>query len=382
MTNKSEKKKNIAIDAHMLGDCSGGNESYYRNLINHFIVDGQINLIILVQPEYDIRKITVDCEIVRFKSHNALVRNFIEIPRMVHDYKIDVLHMQYFIPFSVSCKVIVTIHDISFEHFKNIFTKKDYITQKILIPYAAKHSDMIFTVSEFSKKDIVERYHVPEKKVVVTYNGAADVYVELSSNLDDSRVQLQQKKCMEVHEKYGLVSPYILSVGNLQPRKNLRRLISAYAMFVEGTQADIQLVIVGKKAWMYEELFGEIENSVLKDRITLTDYVEEDDLVWLYHEALFFVYPSYFEGFGIPVLEAMCCKTPVATSNCTSLPEVAGDAGILFDPYDVTDIYDKIKRLYQSLELREELVQKGIKRAKMFTWDDTAEKVMRIYSSL
>lgn len=382
MTNKSEKKKNIAIDAHMLGDCSGGNESYYRNLINHFIVDGQINLIILVQPEYDIRKITVDCEIVRFKSHNALVRNFIEIPRMVHDYKIDVLHMQYFIPFSVSCKVIVTIHDISFEHFKNIFTKKDYITQKILIPYAAKHSDMIFTVSEFSKKDIVERYHVPEKKVVVTYNGAADVYVELSSNLDDSRVQLQQKKCMEVHEKYGLVSPYILSVGNLQPRKNLRRLISAYAMFVEGTQADIQLVIVGKKAWMYEELFGEIENSVLKDRITLTDYVEEDDLVWLYHEALFFVYPSYFEGFGIPVLEAMCCKTPVATSNCTSLPEVAGDAGILFDPYDVTDIYDKIKRLYQSPELREELVQKGIKRAKMFTWDDTAEKVMRIYSSL
>ena len=370
-------KRIVGIDAHVLGDHSGGNESYYRNLINHMKADEQIRLVVFVQPDYDIGQIGGECDIVRFKSHNPLVRNFIEIPRMVYDYKIDILHMQYFIPFYVPCKVIVTIHDISFEHFKGIFTRKDYITQKLLIPYAAKHSDMIFTVSEFSKRDIIKHYHVSEEKVVVTYNGAADVYTSLTSSGLDSDVH--QKKVLE---DYGISTSYILSVGNLQPRKNLQRLLQAYAKFCEYIGSSIQLVIVGKKAWMYDELFAEIENSKLVRQIILTDYVEEENLAVLYSNALFFVYPSYFEGFGIPVLEAMCCGVPVATSNCTSLPEVVDDAGLLFDPYSVDDICEKMMELYQNKELCAQLVQRGIERAAKFSWVQTAQSVMDSYKKL
>ena len=367
--NSNEK---IAIDAHALGDHSGGNESYYYNLINHLSGDG-VKLIILLQEDYDVKKIQIDCEIVQFKSKNAFVRNFIEIPRIVAKHKIDVLHMQYFIPLWVPCKVIVTIHDISFEHFNNIFTKKDYFLQKTLIPYAARRSDMIFTVSEYSKRDIIEHYHVPEQKITVTYNGVADTYFKMQGKKTEHSL---------VTSKYGIHVPYILSVGNLQPRKNLKRLIQAYAQLCDQIQTDVCLVIVGKKAWMYDDLFAEIETSFIKDRIFLTDYVEEADLAVLYQNALFFVYPSYFEGFGIPVLEAMCSRTAVATSNCSSLPEVVGDAGVLFDPYDIDDICDKMITLYQSQELREKLVLKGLERAKMFTWEKTADLVMHVYREI
>lgn len=365
-------RKTVGIDAHVLGDHSGGNESYYFNLINHFTVDENVRLVLFIQPDYDIKKINIECDVVRFKSKNPLVRNFIEIPQLVNTYKIDVLHMQYFIPFHVSCKVIVTIHDISFEHFSDIFTKKDYFTQKILIPYAAKHSDLIFTVSEYSKQDIVAHYRVPEEKVIVTYNGVADSYYKKNNC----------EKDMDVLQKHNIKEPYILTVGNLQPRKNLKRLLNAFDKLLTETGARLQLVIVGKRAWLFDDLFSEINHSCLKGQIVLTDYLEETELAGLYRKAMFFVYPSYFEGFGIPILEAMNCGTAVATSNCTSLPEVAGDAGIFFDPYDVDDIYMHMKSLYESDELRLQLVNTGYERAKKFNWTQTAQLVMNVYRQL
>lgn len=369
---KKNSIKRIAIDAHVLGDHSGGNESYFYNLINHLSGDG-VKLIVLLRNDYDISKIRIDCEIVQFKSKNPFVRNFIEIPWIVIKYKIDVLHMQYFIPLYLPCKVIVTIHDISFEHFKNIFTKKDYFLQKTLIPYAAKHSDMIFTVSEYSKRDILKHYHISEQKITVTYNGVADSFIH---------TQGREKEKTNIMSKYGIYNPYVLSVGNLQPRKNLKRLVRAYSQLCERIQTDVCLVIVGKKAWMVDDLFAEIDTSFIKERIILTDYVDETDLTLLYQNALFFIYPSYFEGFGIPVLEALYSGTAVATSNCSSLPEVVGDAGVLFNPYNIDDICGKMITLLESQELRENLVSKGLERAKMFTWEKTADLVMNVYRKI
>lgn len=354
----------IGIDGHVLGDRSGGNETYYRNLIEHFSGDQCKNIILFVSKNCDVSKLNFSGKIVRFKSSNAFVRNYIELPWLSLKYKLKVLHLQYFVPFIRFCPVVTTIHDISFEHFDNIFTKKDYFLQKHLIPYAAKKSKTIFTVSEYSKKDIIEHYRVPEENVVVTYNGISSYFKKLDNTEDDK---------MDLLEKYDVPEKYILCVGNLQPRKNIKRLLQAYIKFKKETNADIPLVIVGKKAWMFEGIFEDVVNNGLEKQVILTDYVSDKDLVKIYNQATIFVYPSIFEGFGLPVAEAMACGVPVVTSNVTSIPEVAGDACLLFDPYDVDSISESIVKMYFDEELRKNCIEKGFNQVKNFNWDNTSQ---------
>lgn len=366
----------VAIDAHMLGDGSGGNESHYLNLINHLPAEefaGQIELVLFVKPEYNISNIKIPCEIITFQSKSAMCRNFIEIPQLVRTHHIDVLHMQYFIPFRPQlprdCKVIVTIHDISFEHYKDIFTRKDYMLQKLLIPYAARKSDMIFTVSEFSKNDILEKYRIAQDKIKVIYNGASDLFYPQSFTKEERNAFLSQ---------YGISKPYILCVGNLQPRKNIARLLQAYKML---NREDIQLVLVGAKAWMFQEIFEKIDKLYLQDQVICPGYVSTEELAKIYNMAEMFVYPSYFEGFGIPVLEAMKCEIPVATSNITSLPEVGGDAVIYFNPFDTEDICAKMTQLLDDKNLCQQLRNKEKTQAQNFEWNALSLMAMTYYTS-
>lgn len=360
----------IGIDGHVLGDKSGGNETYYRNLINSLSDEMQKQTILFVSPELDLSQYNYHGKVVRFQSKNAFVRNFIEMPKLAKKYKLDCLHMQYFIPFNRPCPIAVTIHDISFEHFEDIFTKKEMFIQRRLIPYAAKKSDVIFTVSEYSKKDICKHYHIPEDKVVVTYNGKNDSFKAL---------QLSDEEKQAVYEKYELPSDYILYVGNIQPRKNLKRLLQAYVQYANGRNDAKPLVIVGKKAWMFESIFEEIKASHLEDHVYFTGYVAEEDLVKLYNLANYFVYPSIFEGFGLPVLEAMACNTPVITSNNTSIPEVAGEACILVDPLDVDAISNALSEFTDNEELKRACAKKGLRQAEKFSWKKTAEQTEAVY---
>lgn len=279
------------------------------------------------------------------------------------------LHTQYFIPFIRSCKVVCTIHDICFEHYKSIFTKKEYFTQKLLIPYAAKHSEFIFTVSEHAKSDIVTNYRIEPEKVIVTYNAVNDSFRVLDNE------ELQEE---DLRNKFSIGSePYILSVGNLQPRKNLPRLIEAFNMWKSKYNNNAKLVLVGKKAWLYNEILkaaGAVSNDIV-----LTDYVTDEDLVRLYNAAECFVYPSFYEGFGIPPLESMACGTPVAVSNATALPEVVGDAAILFNPFDVENITEAINKLMTDEALKNMLREKGLVRRNNFSWNESSKLIYDIY---
>lgn len=358
----------IGIDAHMLGDHSGGNESYYTNILNNMKRQETDEIIIFVKKGIDASAYASKFKIVEFREKNAFKRNFFELPRLCREYQLDLLHTQYFIPFIRPCPVVCTIHDICFEHYNNIFTKKEYYTQKILIPYAARHSKYIFTVSNHAKSDIIEHYHVPKERVVVTYNAVNSNFRELENDELDSA---------GLRNKYGIAKDYILSVGNLQPRKNLVRLIKAFRILKAKQPCEEQLVIVGKKAWMYNDIIKE----ALKDNadVIFTDYVDEQDLVRLYNDAKCFVYPSFFEGFGIPPLEAMACGTVVAAANTTSLPEVVGDAGLYFDPFNENAIAESIELLLKDEKLRHELKEKSKEQVNKFSWSKSADIISQYY---
>lgn len=366
-----DKKMIIGIDGHMLGDRSGGNESYYTNILSEMTVNPSDKVYLFVNEGIDTLEFDGKFTIIRFNSSSSFKRNFVELNKLCKKYNIEVLHTQYFIPFIRSCKVVCTIHDICFEHYKNIFTKKEYIRQKLLIPYAAKKSEFIFTVSNHAKNDIVEHYHVNPEKVIVTYNAVNErfrVLDEKTLNIEGLRKQYNIGK-----------SPYVLTVGNLQPRKNLPRLIEAFNNWKRDNFNDVKLVIVGKKAWMYTDILNVASSE--SGNIILTDYVSDEDLVRLYNGAEAFVYPSFFEGFGIPPLEAMACGTPVAVAKATSLPEVVGNAGLYFDPFNVAEIMVSINKLMSDAELRKELVEKGFQRKSDFQWQRSAELIMKAYHS-
>ena len=290
----------IAIDGHMLGDRSGGNESHYTNILRAMKPDKEDTVYLFVKSGADVSEFEEKFRIVRFASESPFRRNFTELDRLCRQYKVQVLHTQYFIPFIRSCRTVCTIHDICFEHYKNIFTKTEYCRQKLLIPYAAKHSEYIFTVSEHAKADIVEHYHVDPARVIVTYNAVSEDFRVLSrEELDEA----------ELRERFAIGSaPFVLSVGNLQPRKNLPRLIEAFNQWKAESSSPARLVIVGKKAWMYSEILKSAGSA--SGNIVLTDYVSNEDLVRLYNAAESFVFPSYFEGFGIPPLEVLALGTP------------------------------------------------------------------------
>lgn len=358
----------VGIDAHMIGDHSGGNESFYTNIINNMNPPKNMEIILFVKKGADLSALTNKFKRIEFQESSALKRNFFELPKLCKEYELDLLHTQYFIPFNRPCPVVCTIHDICFEHYSNIFTKKEYYTQKLLIPYAAKKSKAVFTVSNHAKQDIASHYHIPESNLVVTYNAVNQNFRKLNEEeLNES----------ELRNKFDITgNRIILSVGNLQPRKNLPRLMRAFVKLKKDSHfSDVQLVVVGKKAWMFDDIMKESADNN-KD-IILTDYVSNEDLVRLYNLADGFVYPSFYEGFGIPPLEAMACGTPVAVANATSLPEVVGDAGMYFDPFSEEEITNSIvKLLDEDKAIRDE---KRIERVNCFNWQDSANAMFSKY---
>ncbi|SKB51912.1 Glycosyltransferase involved in cell wall bisynthesis [Lachnospiraceae bacterium] len=358
----------IGIDAHMLGDHSGGNESFYSGILRALIPDPGDEYVLFMKPGVDDSEYRDGFRIVRFRSKNAFVRNFVELPFLAVKYRLDVLHTQYYIPFIRPCPVVCTIHDICFEHFRDIFTKGEYIRNKILIPYAAKHSARIVTVSEFSKRDIADCYGVPSDKIEVIYNAVDSIFRRMTD---------EELTRINVRKKFGIGDePYIICVGNLQPRKNIPRLIEAYSMYIKmHPDSRLKLVIVGKKAWMYEDILRKVRAE--SGDIVLTGYVERVDLVALLNEAKGFVYPSIFEGFGIPPLEALACGTPVAVSDIEVMHEVLGDVARYFDPYDVEDLEKAIEGFVPlDGEGREGAFQNICER---YSWGESAERIKRVY---
>jgi glycosyltransferase involved in cell wall biosynthesis len=282
-----------------------------------------------------------------------------------------VLHVQYTAPPFCRVPVVVTIHDLAFERMPETFTRRGSFQLKLTVRRTAKKAARIATVSEYSRRDLLDIYKLPPEKVVVTYNGVESSFTPRPSVPNEAE---------EVRRRFGVSRDFLLAVGSLQPRKNMVRLIRAYARLrSEREDFKAQLVIVGRKLWLASEIFDEVKRQRWANDVILTGYVADEDLPPLYRAARAFVYPSLFEGFGLPPIEAMACGTPVVTSGVTSLPEVTGDAALLIDPTDERALANALIEIVNNERLRAELREKGVAQAKKFNWRDAAEKTLRLY---
>ena len=269
----------------------------------------------------------------------------------------------HYLPIFSPKKSVVSILDVSYIYFPQLFKKKDLIQLKKWTKYSARKSDKILTISESSKSDIIKEYGVSGNKIEVIYPG---INTSLPVN--------NKLKMEDLEKKFGIKNKYILFVGTLQPRKNIERLIEAYSKI----ETDASLVIVGRRGWQFEEILNAPEKYNVKDKVLFLENVSDEDLPAIYRNAEFFILPSLYEGFGIPVLEAMNYGTPVITSNISSLPEVGGDAALYVDPNDTTDIAEKMKKLLEDDNLKRQLIEKGKKQVEKFSWEKSARQTLEV----
>lgn len=259
---------------------------------------------------------------------------------------------------------VCVFHDLNFEHYPNDLPGAERYFYRSYFPRYAHKALRIATVSEFSKNDIVRCYGVARDKIDVVYNGANESFRPVSETVK-----------METRQRYTQGYPYFVFVGSLHPRKNLTRLFPAFDQFKASDDQGIKLVIVGAKKWWTESIATAYEQMQFKDDVIFTGRLPVDELHKVVASALAMTYVSYFEGFGIPILEAFYCEIPVITSNVTSMPEVAGDAALLVNPMSVDSIVSAMQRIARDNELRQELIRKGKERARLFSWNLSAERL-------
>jgi glycosyltransferase involved in cell wall biosynthesis len=272
-----------------------------------------------------------------------------------------------------NCKNIITFHDLAFSHYSHFYSLKRRLWHKVVNPRKlARKNDLIIAVSEATKDDLISTYNILENKIKVIYSG-------LDENL---KICYDQSKLEETRKKYNLPQDFILSLGSIEPRKNIVGLISAYEKLRNKNKINNKLVIAGEKAWCYKEIFKVWEKSKYKDDIIFPGFIEEEDKIYLYNLSKLFVYPSFYEGFGFPALEAMACGVPVVTSFVSSLPEVCSDAALLIDPYNIDDLALGVYNGIVDKKLRENLIKKGLERAGEFKWDNCAKEVKKLFSRL
>ena len=363
----------IAIDVHQIGLRQTGNETYIRNLVQEIAAISPSDLEFIcftTAAENELPSVRWPGPVKRIRPHASLVRIPISFPLELIRVKAHVAHFQYVAPPICPCPTVVMVHDISYELFPAFFHPIERKRMQILVPFSMRRAALVLTVSEFSKQSIVDTYHIPPERILVTYNGVSPIFRQLEGA---SSVPLERL------ERLLIRPPYILGVGNLQPRKNLDRLLAAYAGLRRRCSPPHRLVLVGQPAWQGHRVRQEVARLGLTDWVILPGYLSDDDLVALYNFADVFVYPSLYEGFGLPVIEAMACGTPVITSNVSSLPEVAGDAAVFIDPRSEMEICAALEQLINDPDLRNRLRTAGLERAGQFSWRSTAERTIEAY---
>ena len=288
----------------------------------------------------------------------------LSVPRALRRIKADLFYSpDGYLSLRSDVPQVVEFHDLNFEHFPEDMPKIHLWHYKKFFPKFARKAKRIVTVSEFSKQDIVKCYSVDPQKIDVAYNGVNEIFKPLS----DAEKSV-------VRASYSFGHPYFMFVGSLHPRKNLARLFTAFDKFKQRNRNDVKLVIVGEKRWWTEPIQKAYDDMICKEDVIFVGRLSAEDLHRVTAAALASVYVSYFEGFGIPILEAFKCDTPVITSNVTSMPEVAQDAALLVDPFNEDSIADAMVKVLDE-NVRKELIEKGRVRAKDFSWDQTAEVI-------
>jgi glycosyltransferase involved in cell wall biosynthesis len=363
----------IGFDAHSIGTGLGGNETYATNLIEALAeVDTQNRYTLYVTRQEAIDRFAnrwPNVTIRKTLPHTPLIRIPLTLAGELRRRPVDILHVQYTAPPLAPCDTVVMIHDLSFEHIPETFKRRSWMQMRITVRRTARSASHILTDSEYSRQDILRTYGLPPERVTTTPLAASSRFKPVNDT--------------GVLEKYGISGDYILAVGSIQPRKNIARLIRGYTrMLSQHPDNAPRLVIVGKRAWLFEDTIRAAAVSSANDKILFTGYVPESDLAALYTGALCFAYPSYFEGFGIPLLEAMRCGAPTITSDRTCFPEVVGDASLIIDPFDEYSIADGLWRMISDAALREQLRSRGFVQSSLFDWHQTARLTLDVYEKV
>ena len=360
----------FSVDAHAIGQHLTGNETYVRNLLNCYAdLDDDSDFI-----AYLSRRSAFESVPRRFEkslvAENPFVRLGFDLPRKLRQDRPDLLHVQYTAPVGCSVPIVVSVHDISFLEHPEYFTRFRALQLRLTVRQTVRAAARVLTVSEFSKQGIIRAYGLEEDKVVVMPNAASSSFRPLPR--EGSR--------RWAHERFGFSFPFVLTVGDLQPRKNHLKLIRAFEDVLRAEpKLPHHLVLVGKETWYSPTVRSAAAKSAVSSRIHFTNFVEDEELIKLYGACDLFVYPSLYEGFGLPILEAMACGRAVACSNSTAMPEVADSAALLFDPESVPEMARAMRDLLVDPELRARMERLGLQRATLFSWERTARETLDVY---
>jgi glycosyltransferase involved in cell wall biosynthesis len=343
----------IAVDADVLGRRRTGDETYAAALLRELaqIADQERIVAITRRPEL----VPEGIEPFELPARSQSARMAFGLPRALRRLRPALAHFNYVVPPAYRAPSVITVHDLSFESDPSLMGRRDRFLFRTFVPRSARRADRVLAVSERTKRDLVEHYGVAEGKVVVTPNGVDPIFQPNGTTPD--------------------APPYALFVGGIQPRKDPVTAIEALAL-VDG---DLRLVLVGDEQRGGDEVRHAITRLGLEKRVELAGYVEHEGLASLYRGAACLVFPSRYEGFGIPVLEAMASGTPVVATTAGAVPEVAGEAAILVEPGNPAALADGIRR---ALADRDRFVAAGIERAKQFTWAETARRTLAVYREL
>jgi glycosyltransferase involved in cell wall biosynthesis len=370
-----ERAIHVGLNAHLLSLAgsyrSAGISSYIYNLLRHLPeADPDINYTVFLSDRRYPEAAPLRLSISRLPTHRPAIRILWEQaiqPWAVYRAGVDLLHGPAFVgPMLSNRSCVITIHDLSFLRFPESFRTPNRVYLRILTRSSVQRAQRVIAVSESTKHDLIRYWDLDPAKVDVVYNG-----------VDTSFQPLPVRQVEAFRARLGLPERFILFVGTLEPRKNVVRLVEAYARL---PQTRPPLMLVGGKGWLYDKVFALVEALNLSGEVQFVGYVPAEDLPCWYNAADLFVFPSLYDGgFGLPPLEAMACGTPVITAMTSSLPEVVGQAGTLVDPTDAEAMALAMQRVLTDADLREEMRAAGLERAQLFSWRRTAQDTADTY---
>jgi glycosyltransferase involved in cell wall biosynthesis len=365
----------IAIDARKLHDYGIG--TYVRNLVHTLARQGGTDTYVLLCSQRDVpfvRALGPQFEPLPEPAANYSVREQFSVPAALRRARVDLFHApHYVVPPLTRCPYVVTIHDCIHLRFPQYLPNRAaHVYARTMMWTSARRARRVLTVSEASKDDILHYLHVPADRVEVVPNGLDERFATAPTAEDLARVR----------ERFQLTEPFILYAGNIKPHKNVDRLIEAYSILRRQGITGTKLLIIGDELSKYPALRRLVHRFQLHKHVRFFGFVPDRTLAALYRLASVFVFPSLYEGFGLPPLEAMAAGAPVVTSNVSSLPGVVGDAALLIDPLDAGAIASAMARVLSEPALRADLICRGLERAKLFSWDRTVTRIRAIYAQL
>ena len=360
----------FSVDAHAIGCHLTGNEVYVRNLLNQFArLDSESQFIAYLAKPFAKGEIPSRFE-VRQVSSNPFKRLGMDLMLRMRRDRPDLLHVQYTGPLNCPVPLVVSVHDVSYLEHPQYFTRFRATQLRLTVKRTIQAAARVLTPSEFSRGAILKHYAIDEDKVAVVHNAASPVFRPIE----------RQVAAAAVERKFQIAAPFVLMVGDLQPRKNHLGLLRAFEEVLRAhPNLAHSLVFVGKETWYSKELHRAVASSSITSRVRFTGFVDDADLAHFYGACDLFVFPSFYEGFGLPILESMACGRAVACSNLTAMPEVADGAAILFDPHSTREMVRAMADIMLDQELRTRLERLGIQRAAQFSWDQAARRTLEVY---